>query len=133
MIITFVVNESDDPLKIGTVTNHELRIVQENSVPQILIDGQQAISLDRKTVQTTTIETFERISVTYVFPISQLFLDDEFRKSTAPYGQTVTIDMTDYPWINRTIDVVLDIEDITTTLVGCTHLRRSFNALVIES
>ena len=138
MKISYIVNVSDTPTKIGTLTerNYNLNfqgyIVEQNGVPTIEFDSQQAISIDRKSVQVTTVAVYERIAVTYVFPAEELYLDDEFRRSAAPYGQVITLDMTDYPWIARTLQVVLDMESVTTDLVGCgSHLRRSFNALVV--
>ena len=138
MKISYIVNVSNTPTKIGTLTerdynlNFQGHIVEENGVPTIEFDSQQAISIDRKSVQVTTVAAFERIAVTYVFPVEELYLDDEFRKSTAPYGQTVTLDMTDYPWIDRTLEVILDVDSVPTQLIGCgSHLRRSFNALVV--
>lgn len=133
MIATFLVNESDTAAKIGTQTDRTFSIVQDNGVPEIETDGQQAFSKDRKTVQSTIIETFENIAVTYVFPLDELNLDDEFRLSTNGYDDEVTLDMTEYPWINRVLQVQIYMEPkITTQVLGCgTKFRRSFRALVV--
>lgn len=130
MIVEYVVVVSDTPTKIGTLTTRELRINERSDVPDRIPDGAQAISIDRKSVQTTIVATYQRISVTYLFPVDELYLDNEFRDS-ANFGQTMTLDTSDYEWLDDSYQIVLDLETVTTQKVGCTHYRRSFNALVV--
>ena len=130
---TFIVHESDTPAKIGTETTRELMWVERNSVPVIEYDGVQVFSMDKKTFQTTIVASSEIIQLSYVFPTSELALDNEFRISAGSYGDTVELDMSSCGWHSPTMTVAVLLEDITTEYIPIDYHRRTFSARVISS
>lgn len=134
MIAEFIIRHSNTPSRIGTLATRELKVVEGNGVPDQIVDEARAVSMDKKTTQRTVISINEMVNVTYVFPLSELELDDEFRKSGLGSNDTVSLDCTSYPWINRTLVVSMESGPITTELLACgTAFRRSFAAMVLSS
>lgn len=135
LAIEFIVRRSSVPERIGTLTTRTLTLVENIEAPTIEYDEAQAVSMDKLTTQRTVIAESEILTVTYAFPTTELDADDEFRRSALGSNDTIEIDCTDYPWINRTLTATMQSGPITTKTVGNLgeYLRRSFSAMVLSS
>lgn len=131
--IDFTVRYSKTQEKIDTLDTRILTLVTNIETPAVSYNEARAVSMDYKTTMRTVVSMSETLRVEYIFLLAELDLDDEFRQSVIGSNDTMDIDCTGYPWINRTLRCSMNSGDITTSTMGIRgdYLRRSFDCLVL--